>query len=161
MRYTSLILCFILAAWASAGLAAGPGPATDMPAASAREIPLVEAQLALGARYRRGGRSLAEGFDCSGLVAHVFEKSWGLALPANALAQSAVGLPVKLAELEPGDLVFYNTRNRPFSHVGIYLGEGRFIHAPRPGAQVRVESVQSRYWRQRFSGARRLEPPHS
>ena len=65
----------------------------------------------------------------------------------------------KLKELEPGDLVFYNTRNRPYSHVGIYLGDGRFLHAPRPGAQVRVESVTTRYWRQRFDGARRLDPP--
>src|SRR5947207_15556012 len=119
MRYPTLILCFILAACARPGLAA------DMPAASARERPLQEAQLALGVRYRLGGRSLAEGFDCSGLVLHVFEKSWGLALPANARGQSAVGMAVTLAELEPGDLVFYNTRNRPFSHVGIYLGEGR------------------------------------
>jgi cell wall-associated NlpC family hydrolase len=69
-------------------------------------------------------------------------------------------MPVmKLKELEPGDLVFYNTRDRPYSHVGIYLGEGRFLHAPRPGAKVRVESVMTPYWRQRFDGARRLDPP--
>jgi cell wall-associated NlpC family hydrolase len=70
-----------------------------------------------------------------------------------------VGNPVRLKELQPGDLVFYNTRNRPYSHVGIYLGEGRFVHAPRAGARVRVENAYTPYWRSRFNGARRLDPP--
>jgi cell wall-associated NlpC family hydrolase len=80
-------------------------------------------------------------------------------LPPGTEALSKVGMPIKLKELEPGDLVFYNTRNKPYSHVGIYLGDGRFLHAPRPGASVRVESVQTPYWRARFNGARRLDPP--
>jgi cell wall-associated NlpC family hydrolase len=91
---------------------------------------------------------------------HVFERAWGLLLPAGTEALSKVGRPVaKVKELAPGDLVFYNTRNRPNSHVGIYLGEGRFVHAPRSGAQVRIESLDTPYWRTRFTGGRRLDPP--
>ena len=127
---------------------------------SDRERPLIQAMQTLGVKYRLGGRSPDTGFDCSGLVTHVFERAWGVLLPPGTEALSKVGTPVaRLKELQPGDLVFYNTRNRPYSHVGIYLGEGRFVHAPRPGAKVRVESLQTRYWRERFDGARRLDPP--
>jgi len=129
-------------------------------ATSDRERPAIQALQALGVKYRLGGRSPETGFDCSGLVMHVFERAWGLLLPPGTEALSKVGAPVKqLKELLPGDLVFYNTRNRPYSHVGIYLGDGRFVHAPRPGARVRVESVRTPYWRERFDGARRLDPP--
>jgi cell wall-associated NlpC family hydrolase len=128
-------------------------------AATERDRPLIHALQALGVQYRYGGRSPDTGFDCSGLVAHVFERAWGIVLPARAEALSKVGAAVKRQELQPGDLVFYNTRNRPYSHVGIYIGEGRFLHAPRPGAFVRVESAETSYWRARFNGARRLDPP--
>ena len=121
--------------------------------------PTLEAVRMVGIQYQWGGRTPETGFDCSGLVAHVFEHAWGLDLPHSALAQSRAGKAVRIRDLRPGDLVFYNTRNRPYSHVGIYLGEGRFIHAPRPGAKVRIESFNTRYWRSRFNGARRLEPP--
>ena len=128
--------------------------------ASDRERPLIQAMQTLGVKYRLGGRSPETGFDCSGLVTHVFERAWGVMLPPGTAALSKVGVPVaRLKELQPGDLVFYNTRNRPYSHVGIYLGDGRFVHAPRPGAKVRVESLQTSYWRERFDGARRLDPP--
>lgn len=129
--------------------------------APALATPTHEAVRQVGTAYHYGGRSPQTGFDCSGLVAHAFERAWGLALPHNARAQSRAGRPVRFADLQPGDLVFYNTRNRPFSHVGIYLGEGRFVHAPRSGARVRIESVHTRYWRQRFNGARRLEEPRA
>jgi cell wall-associated NlpC family hydrolase len=112
---------------------------------------------ALGAPYRRGGSSPDTGFDCSGLVAHVFQQARGVQLPRSTREQRWAGRPVRLAELLPGDLVFYNTRGRPYSHVGIYLGEGQFIHAPRPGAKVRVESTAKAYWRARFNGARRID----
>jgi cell wall-associated NlpC family hydrolase len=121
--------------------------------------PVAHAFQALGTRYRYGGSSPAAGFDCSGLIAHIFEQAWGLTLPRNARAQARIGTPVARIDLAPGDLVFYNTRNQPYSHVGIYLGEGRFIHAPRPGQRVRIESLESRYWRARYNGARRLDPP--
>jgi cell wall-associated NlpC family hydrolase len=129
-------------------------------ASSDRERPLVQALQTVGVKYRLGGRSPETGFDCSGLIAHIFERAWGVLLPPQTAALSKVGRPVtKLKELQPGDLVFYNTRNRPHSHVGIYLGEGRFLHAPRPGARVRVENLLTPYWRTRFDGARRLDPP--
>ena len=127
--------------------------------AAERERPLLHALYALGVQYRYGGASLEAGFDCSGLVTHVFERAWGIFLPRTVEEQRQTGTPVALKELAPGDLVFYNTRNRPFSHVGIYVGRGFFVHAPRPGAMVRIESVQTPYWRERFNGARRIDPP--
>lgn len=127
--------------------------------ASAATSPTHEAVRQVGTAYHYGGRSPETGFDCSGLVAHAFARAWGLELPHNAHAQSKAGKPVRFSDLRAGDLVFYNTRNRPYSHVGIYLGEGRFVHAPRRGAKVRIESVNTRYWRQRFNGARRLQDP--
>ena len=140
----------------------GPCMAGEQPVLpAAAPDPLMHASEMLGTRYRYGGKSPATGFDCSGLVAHVFERAWGLSLPHNAHAQSKVGTPVKRVALVPGDLVFYNTRNRPYSHVGIYVGEGRFLHAPRPGARVRIENLDTKYWRARFNGARRMENPRA
>jgi cell wall-associated NlpC family hydrolase len=136
-------------------------PATVV-AATQRDYGLaaaVEALVTVGARYHYGGSSPDTGFDCSGLVIHVYERAWGIELPRSTAEQRHIGHPVKRSELKPGDLVFYNTRKRPFSHVGIYLGDGDFVHAPRRGQRVRVESVDNPYWRARFSGARRLEPP--
>jgi cell wall-associated NlpC family hydrolase len=136
-----------------------PAWAWNEGASTDRDRPVIHALHALGVQYRYGGRSPETGFDCSGLITHVFERAWGILLPPGTEALSKVGTPIKLRQLEPGDLVFYNTRNKPYSHVGIYLGDGRFLHAPRPGARVRVESVQTPYWRTRFNGARRLDPP--
>jgi cell wall-associated NlpC family hydrolase len=153
----ALLACLIAL---STSTAAAPARAWHDGATSDRERPLVHALQTVGVKYRLGGRSPETGFDCSGLIAHVFERAWGVLLPAHTSALRKVGAPVtKLKELEPGDLVFYNTRNRPFSHVGIYLGDGRFLHAPRPGAHVRVENAFTPYWRKRFDGARRLDPP--
>jgi cell wall-associated NlpC family hydrolase len=112
----------------------------------------------LGVPYRRGGSSEA-GFDCSGFTRHIFEMSVGLVLPRRAAEQAkAPGLlAVPKDELKPGDLVFFKTVRRAISHVGIYVGEGKFIHAPRPGGEVRVEDLRAAYWAKRFSGARRAE----
>ena len=128
------------------------------PVGEQRAEALLQALLSLGLDYRYGGKTPETGFDCSGLVAHVFREAYGIQLPHNARAQSAYGKRVGLSELRAGDLVFYNTLNRPFSHVGIYLGDGRFLHAPKTGAQVRVESISAAYWSKRFDGARRLKP---
>ena len=119
---------------------------------------LLQTLLALGLDYRYGGNSPVTGFDCSGLVAHVYREAWGIELPRNTVGQSMAGVAVGLKEIQAGDLLFYNTLNRPNSHVGIYLGDGRFVHAPKAGARVRVESLKSGYWSQRFNGARRVEP---
>jgi len=111
----------------------------------------------VGVPYRRGGNNIDSGFDCSGFTRHVFELSLGLVLPRRVDDQAgAQGLvSVDKAELRPGDLVFFNTLRRTFSHVGIYVGEGRFIHAPRSGSEVRIEDMRYAYWAQRFTGARR------
>ena len=139
-------------------VAVSPPPSTAPPRAQRSEA-LLQALLALGLDYRYGGNSPVTGFDCSGLVAHVYLEAWNIRLPRNTSAQSKAGTPVSLAELQAGDLVFYDTLKRPYSHVGIYLGDGKFVHAPKTGAQVRVESITSAYWAQRFNGARRVEPP--
>jgi len=113
----------------------------------------------LGVPYKRGGDSAEEGFDCSGFTRHIFELSIGLVLPrrADQQAQQAGLLTVKRDELKPGDLVFFNTMRRAFSHVGIYVGDGKFIHAPRTGGEVRVEDMRQAYWVKRYNGARRAE----
>ena len=110
----------------------------------------------LGTPYRVGGLSPQTGFDCSGLVAHVYREGAGLALPRNTFDLSLHGQPVERGALRPGDLVFYNTQRREYSHVGIYLGEDRFIHAPTSGGEVRVENLRADYWVRRYNGARRV-----
>jgi cell wall-associated NlpC family hydrolase len=113
----------------------------------------------LGVRYTRGGNSVENGFDCSGFTRHIFEMSVGMVLPRRADEQAKDGnlLSIKRDELKPGDLVFFNTMKRTFSHVGIYVGEGKFIHAPRTGSAVRVEDMRDSYWAKRFTGARRAD----
>jgi cell wall-associated NlpC family hydrolase len=110
----------------------------------------------LGVPYRRGGNSENTGFDCSGFVRHLYEKSVGQILPRRAVDQAQATEVIDREELKPGDLVFFNTMRRTFSHVGIYLGDGKFIHAPRAGKAVNVEDMRSAYWKKRFNGARRV-----
>ncbi|TSE18182.1 Murein DD-endopeptidase MepH [Tepidimonas alkaliphilus] len=111
----------------------------------------------VGVPYRRGGGDYEQGVDCSGFVQIAFREGMGLALPRTAAEQAQATRPIEPDELSPGDLVFFNTLGRPFSHVGIYVGRGRFVHSPRPGAQVRLERIDSNYWRSRFDGARRVD----
>lgn len=110
----------------------------------------------LGVPYRRGGSSVETGFDCSGFVKAMYEQTVGLVLPRRAEQQAGAGQKIDKSELQPGDLVFFNTMKRTFSHVGIYVGDGKFIHSPKPGAQVRVEDMAVSYWAKRFDGARRV-----
>jgi len=112
----------------------------------------------IGVRYKRGGDSPETGFDCSGFVKYLYDETLGLVLPHNAKAISQQGEHVVRNELQPGDLVFFNTMRRAFSHVGIYLGDNLFVHAPRSGARVRIEDLSSRYWSRRYNGARRIQP---
>lgn len=120
---------------------------------------VMSAMAFVGVPYKRGGNTADTGFDCSGFTRQVYENSIGLLLPRKADQQAkASGLaPVKRSDLKPGDLVFFNTLKRTFSHVGIYVGDDKFIHAPKPGGEVRVESLGVRYWCKRFTGARRAE----
>lgn len=112
----------------------------------------------LGVSYRFGGDSADDGFDCSGFTRHVFASSLGLLLPRRAQeqAESPGLLHIAANDLKPGDLVFFNTMRRAFSHVGIYVGDGKFIHAPRTGKQIQVEDMHGAYWTKRFDGARRV-----
>jgi cell wall-associated NlpC family hydrolase len=110
----------------------------------------------LGVPYKRGGNTAETGFDCSGFVRAIYEKTVGLVLPRRANEQAAATEAIDKKDLRPGDLVFFNTMKRAFSHVGIYVGEGKFIHSPKPGAQVRVEDMGQNYWQRRFDGARRV-----
>lgn len=117
---------------------------------------VVSAMGALGVPYRRGG-STFDGFDCSGFVRAMVEQTAGLILPRKAEQQAAATQKIDKKDLQPGDLVFFNTMRRAFSHVGIYLGDGKFIHSPKPGAEVRVEDMGQPYWTRRFDGARRVQ----
>jgi cell wall-associated NlpC family hydrolase len=110
----------------------------------------------LGVPYKRGGTNEISGFDCSGFVRHLYEKSVGQLLPRRAEEQARATEIIKQDELKPGDLVFFNTMRRAFSHVGIYMGDGKFIHSPRAGKSVRVEDMREAYWQKRFNGARRV-----
>ena len=113
----------------------------------------------LGTHYKYGGTSPENGMDCSGLVRYVFKEAWGTELPRTAAEISHTGQHVDPQDLKPGDLVFYNTLRRSFSHVGIYLGDNKFIHAPSTGGKVRIESMDLAYWKSRFNGARRINDP--
>lgn len=110
----------------------------------------------IGVKYKFGGNDPESGLDCSGLVRYVFQEVTGVTLPRTSKEMSGLGARVSLNDLMPGDLVFFNTRRFANSHVGIYLGDNRFIHAPRTGGRVRVEDMTQRYWSKRFDGARRV-----
>ena len=110
----------------------------------------------IGVDYRYGGETPESGVDCSGLVRYVFQQVTGVTLPRTSKELSRLGNKVASADLAPGDLVFFNTRRLPFSHVGIYLGDNRFIHAPSTGSEVEISRLSETYWQQHFNGARRL-----
>ena len=112
----------------------------------------------LGIRYRYGGNSPTTGFDCSGFVNYVANKSLGLKLPRRSDDMAQLGVSINKSELQVGDLVFFNTLGRRFSHVGVYIGENRFVHSPAAGGVVRVEDMTAAYWAKRYTGARRLDP---
>ena len=106
--------------------------------------------------YHFGGNSPDNGFDCSGFVDHVFRHSLGISLPRTSHEISHVGTPINIRHLLPGDLVFYNTQHSSYSHVGIFVGDDKFVHAPKSGSQIRVEKMSEKYWLDRYNGARRI-----
>mgnify|MGYP006198791331 FL=1 len=169
--FLSVLVALNLPAWSS--------PTEDAPAAGLTERGLVsqigsqlsvvkdkagdqaagmveQAMGLLGVPYRRGGNTESTGFDCSGFVRHLYEKSVGQILPRRAVDQARATEVIERDELKPGDLVFFNTMRRTFSHVGIYVGDGKFIHAPRAGKAVNIDDMRSAYWQKRFNGARRV-----
>ena len=141
-----------------------PAPRPVMSAGTIAPLPVSEkgnevALYALGLLdigYRFGGRNPEAGLDCSGMVAYVYEQAAGLRLPHNAAQIARLAQPVSRERLGPGDLVFFNTRGFSASHVGIYLGDGRFVHAPSSKGRVRIESMDNRYFAARFEGGRTL-----
>ena len=130
---------------------------------SAAQEVLLNALSLTGVKYKYGGISPETGFDCSGFVRYVFQQAASVTLPHGARAISQIGQVVSVDQLQPGDLVFFNTLKSAFSHVGIYVGEGRFIHAPSTGGGIHVVDMNDSYLAKRFNGARRLpvsaQPP--
>lgn len=147
-----------LAPGAAASEPGSPAPRGE-PAHRGLPSALVDYALQLiGVPYKHGGNDPDTGLDCSGLVDYVFAQVADIVLPRTVLAMSRVGERIRRSRLRPGDLVFFHTRRSRYSHVGIYIGDSRFVHAPRPGATVEVSELSDSYWRRHFSGARRVIP---
>lgn len=117
---------------------------------------VVAAMGALGVPYQRGGNDYDSGFDCSGFVRALYQQNFAVLLPRRAAEQAAATQTIAREDLQTGDLVFFNTLGRSYSHVGIYVGDHRFIHSPKPGAVVRIEDLRVNYWSRRFDGVRRV-----
>ncbi len=159
---TALVLALALPTCANAqsaapaqGLARSAKDAASYAFSGAQDVAIYALGL-IGVDYRFGGETPEGGVDCSGLVKYVFQQVTGVTLPRTAKELSRLGSKVTHADLAPGDLVFFNTRRLPFSHVGIYLGDNRFIHAPSTGSEVEISQLSEIYWQKHFNGARRL-----
>jgi cell wall-associated NlpC family hydrolase len=132
-------------------------PAVDQQWKSDIALIIDKAYELTGIKYKLGGSRPETGFDCSQFVKYVFEQALNLSLPPSARSLSKMGETIKFEDLQPGDLVFFNTRKSKYSHVGIYVGNNKFIHAPRTGKTIRVESLTKNYWLKRFNGATRVD----
>lgn len=110
----------------------------------------------IGTPYHYGGRSPKTGFDCSGFVDYVFLKARGINLPRRSQDISHVGVRIKGNQLRPGDLVFFSSQGWPYSHVGIYIGNAKFIHSPSTGRDVEISDMSLHYWQAHYNGARRI-----
>lgn len=117
---------------------------------------LLQAMSLLGVAYRFGGNTPDNGLDCSGFIRYVFQKSLHLNLPRTAAQMARIGKAVDKSELAPGDIVFFNTLGASYSHVGMYMGNGKFIHSPRTGKNIEVSNMNQSYWASRYNGARRI-----
>lgn len=170
-HYAVALLALLLAACASApkvevAEASEPLP-LDSAATSAPKLldlraddVLMQAMGLIGTRYRFGGTSPQQGFDCSGFTSYVFRESVGVQLPRTAADQFAnAGVAIDRGGLNPGDLVFFKQNRRRVDHVGIYVGEGRFIHSPSRGGRVRIDALANPHWTRSYTGAKRLLAP--
>ena len=147
-----LLAASVVCLWLAA--CAGPGPRTPVAhphidPAQRTEVVMTALSL-LDTRYRYGGSQARQGFDCSGLVMYVFGTATGTALPHNTEQIARMSRPIARSTLQAGDLVFFNTLGRPNSHMGIYLGDGRFINAPSTGGQVRIDHLDNPYYRRHY-----------
>ena len=162
MRFSEHLNALILAAILafSSGISQADEPKQpsllDQASATMQEV-LMSALALTGTPYKFGGISPDAGFDCSGFVRYVFQQAANLTLPHGARAISQVGKSIPIDQLQPGDLVFYNTLKSTFSHVGIYIGDNRFIHSPSSGGGVHIVDMNDEYWVKRFNGARRID----
>ena len=111
----------------------------------------------LGVSYRFGGTSVSSGFDCSGFMQHIFRKTMQINLPRTSAEQAKMGVAVSRSELQPGDMVFFSTSRGRISHVGLYIGNNRFIHAPRTGKSIEITSLGNKYWNSKYVTARRVK----
>lgn len=167
MRKITHTVALIVALGGGGSAGANDSPASTAPAESLQSYPdayldtmrdiIFYALSMVGISYRWGGSSPHTGFDCSGLVSHVFKKIAGQVLPRDSYAMARLGQAVPVDGLRPGDLVFFNTMRRPFSHVGIYVGDRRFVHAPAAGKTVHIVDMTDAYWAARYNGARRID----
>jgi cell wall-associated NlpC family hydrolase len=158
MRYLPLLLCVLALALSGCASTSAPAPAAvheDASSPQGREVAM-HALMMLHTAYRFGGKNPEAGLDCSGLVTLVYRDAVGIELAGNAAWMARQGRPVERDELRSGDLVFFNTLNRPFSHVGIYIGRGEFIHAPSSRGRVRVDRMDNAYFAPRYEAARTL-----
>lgn len=150
LAMAAVAVCLLAAAPARA---AGPESAAEPHAGT--ELVLRALSL-LGVNYKFGGSSPDTGLDCSGMVRHVFRETIGMVLPRSSEEMSKASETIDATQLRPGDLVFFNTLRRTFSHVGIYIGNNQFVHSATRGGGVRIEQMNASYWSQRFNGARRV-----
>lgn len=153
---------FLIAALAAVLTLPAQAPADEgsvMEGVRKQAEPLLYALGLLGSPYKMGGNDPAKGVDCSGFVRHVYKQTASVDLPHNARQISRNGTEVAREDVKPGDLVFFNTLKRPYSHVGIYAGEGKFVHAGgSQSKRVMVSDMNEGYWARRYQGARRVLP---
>jgi cell wall-associated NlpC family hydrolase len=155
MRSLTLVLLLLLAGCGHFARLSVSSPEATRAAVDPRAHEVVIYALGLiDTGYRFGGKNPEAGLDCSGMVSHVFEQAAGLRLQGSAADIATRGRTIDSARLRPGDLVFFNTRNRPRSHVGIYIGDGRFVHAPNSNGKVRTEYLTQGWFATRFEEAR-------
>jgi len=160
MSIRSLFACALVLLLAACG-STPPAPESSLDTQSKRaefsekghEVSLFAIGL-IDTGYRFGGKNPEAGLDCSGMVSYIFGKAAGLRIGGSAADIARKGRPVERGDLRPGDLVFFNTRNAPFSHVGVYIGDDRFVHAPSGNGRVRIDQMNARYYAQRYQAAR-------
>ncbi len=162
MRFNNLVFLVLIGLIPAIGYAEDAAPTSSETgffeqAGTAFQEVLLSALSLSGTPYKYGGNSPDTGFDCSGFVRYVFNQAANLTLPHGARAISQLGKAIPVEQLQPGDLVFFNTLKKAFSHVGIYMGNGQFIHAPSSGGGVHIVDMNDPYWAKRFNGARRIE----